>query len=84
MLKSVAHPGKILKDELAEMGVSPAAFARQIDVPLNCVNRIIAGNFSLTGDIAQRFGRWFGTGSHFRLILQSQFDLFEKSSISTV
>ena len=84
MLKRVVHPGELLKEELAEMGVSPTAFARQIDVPLNCVNRIIAGNCSLTGDIAQRFGRWFGTGSHSWLNLQSQFDLFEKSSISTV
>ena len=33
MFKRVVHPGEILKDELAEMGVSPTAFARQIDVP---------------------------------------------------
>ncbi len=33
MLKRVVHPGEILRDELAEFGVSPATFARQIDVP---------------------------------------------------
>ena len=33
MLKRVVHPGEILKDELAELGVIPTTFARQIDVP---------------------------------------------------
>ena len=33
MLKRVVHPGEVLRDELAEFGVSPATFARQIDVP---------------------------------------------------
>lgn len=32
MLKRVVHPGEILRDELAELEVSPTKFARQIDV----------------------------------------------------
>ena len=84
MLNRVVHPGEILKDELEEMGVSPLTFACQIDVPLNHISQIIAGKRSVTSDTAQRFGRWFGTGSHFWLNLQSQYDLFEKISISTV
>ena len=84
MLNRVVHPGEILKDELEEMGVSPLAFACQIDMPLNRISQIIAGKRSVTSDTAQRFGRWFGTGSHFWLNLQSQYDLFEKISISTV
>ena len=32
MLKRAAHPGEILKDELAEIGVTPTELARQIDV----------------------------------------------------
>ena len=84
MLNRVVHPGEILKDELEEMGVSPMAFACQIDMPLNRISRIIAGKRSVTGDTAQRFGRWFGTGSHFWLNLQSQYDLFEKGTFSLV
>ena len=75
MLKRAAHPGVILKDELAELGVTPTAFARQIDVPPNRVSQIIAGKRSITGDTALRFGHWFGVEPQFWLNLQMQFDL---------
>lgn len=75
MLKRVVHPGEILRDELAEFGVSPTAFARQIDVPPNRVSQIIAGKRSVTGDTALRFGHWFGVDPQFWLNLQAQFDL---------
>ena len=43
MFKRAVHPGAILKDELAELGVTPTEFARQIDVPPNRISQIIAG-----------------------------------------
>ena len=75
MFKRAVHPGEILKDELAEFGVTPTEFARQIDVPANRVSQIIAGKRSVTGDSALRFGHWFGVDPQFWLNLQSQFDL---------
>ena len=75
MLKRVVHPGEILKDELAELGVSQATFARQIAVPPNRVSQIIAGKRSVTGDTALRFGHWFGVDPQFWMNLQTQFDL---------
>ena len=75
MLKRVVHPGEILKDELAEMGVSQTTFARQIAVPPNRVSQIIAGKRSVTGDTALRFGHWFGVDPQFWMNLQTQFDL---------
>ena len=75
MLRCVVHPGEILRDELAEFGVTPTAFARQIDVPPNRVSQIIAGKRSVTGDTALRFGHWFGVDPQFWLNLQTQFDL---------
>ena len=71
----VVHPGEILRDELAELGVSPTTFARQIGVPPNRVSQIIAGKRSVTGDTALRFGHWFGVEPQFWLNLQTQFDL---------
>ncbi|WP_370882008.1 HigA family addiction module antitoxin [Labrys wisconsinensis] len=50
------HPGEVLKDELDELGITPAEFARQIDVPPSRVSRIIAGKRAVTGDTALRFG----------------------------
>ena len=75
MLKRVVHLGEVLRDELAEFGVTPTAFARQIDVPPNRVSQIIAGKRSVTGDTALRFGHWFGVDLQFWLNLQTQFDL---------
>ena len=75
MLRRAVHPGEILKDELDELGVSPTAFARTIDVPPNRIGLIIAGKRSVTGDTALRLGHWFGMDPQFWLNLQSQFDL---------
>ncbi|MDE2844712.1 MAG: HigA family addiction module antitoxin [Chloroflexota bacterium] len=75
MLKRVVHPGEILKGELEERGVSPASFARQIDVPANRISQILAGKRSVTGYTALRFGHWFGMDPQSWLNLQAQYDL---------
>ena len=75
MLKRAVHPGEILKDELEERGVSPASFARQIDVPANRICQILAGKRAVTGDSALRFGRWFGMDPQVWLNLQVQYEL---------
>ena len=75
MLKRAVHPGAILKDELVELGVAPTTLARQINVPVNRINQIIAGKRSITGDTALRFGHWFGVEAQFWMNLQTQFDL---------
>ena len=69
------HPGEILKDELAELEISPTEFARQLDVPPNRISQILAGKRAITGDTALRFGHWFGMDPQFWLNLQAQFDL---------
>ena len=75
MLRRAVHPGRILKEELAEIGVTPTEFARQIDVPANRVSQIINGRRSITGDTALRLGHWFGVEPEFWLNLQAHFDL---------
>ena len=75
MLKRTVHPGRILKDELAELGVTSTEFARQIDVPANRISQISNGKHSITGDTALRFGHWFGVEPQFWLNLQAHFDL---------
>ena len=75
MFRRAVHPGDVLEEELAEHGITQAAFAREIDVPPNRVSQIIAGKRSVTGDTALRLGHWFGVDPQFWLNLQSQFDL---------
>ncbi len=75
MFRRAVHPGEVLKGELAELGVTPTEFARQIAVPPNRIGQIIAGKRAITGDTALRFGHWFGTEPQFWINLQAQFDL---------
>lgn len=75
MFLRALHSGRVLKDEPEELGITPAEFSRQIDVPPNRVSQIIGGKRSITGDTALRFGHWFGTDPQFWLNLQAQFDL---------
>jgi addiction module HigA family antidote len=74
-MRRPAHPGEVLAEELAELGVSASEFARQIGVPANRISQIIAGKRAVTGDTALRLGHWFGTSPEFWLNLQSLHDL---------
>ena len=69
------HPGEHLAEELKEMGVSAAEFARQIRVPTNRVTQILNGRRSITGDTALRLGHFFGMSAQFWLNLQSMYEL---------
>jgi antitoxin HigA-1 len=63
MPRPAIHPGEILADELAELGVTPTVLSRQI----------IHGRRGITGDTALRLGHWFGTSEQFWLNLQSAY-----------
>jgi addiction module HigA family antidote len=82
MLMRAVHPGRVLKDELEELGITPTEFARQIDVPPNRISQVIAGKRAVTGDTALRLGHWFGTDPQFWLNLQSQVDLAAADSVT--
>lgn len=75
MARPAIHPGEILADEIAELGVSPTELARLLDVPPNRVTQIIHGRRSITGDTALRLGHWFGNSPQFWLNLQSAYDI---------
>lgn len=69
------HPGEVLKDELAEIGMTANAFAHELHVPANRITAIINGSRSITADTALRISRFFGTTPEFWLNLQTAYDL---------
>ena len=75
MPRTPIHPGEILADELAELGISAAELARLIHVPANRISQILAGKRNITADTALRLGRWFGTGPQLWLNLQQAYEL---------
>ena len=75
MTRPAIHPGEILADELNELGMTPAALAREIAVPPNRISQIIRGRRNISGDTALRLGHWFGTSAQFWLNLQSSYEI---------
>ena len=74
-MRTPIHPGKILVDELEEIGISAAELARLIEVPANRVSQIIAGKRAITADTALRLGQYFGTAAEFWMNLQKIYEL---------
>ncbi len=75
MSRTPIHPGVILKDELAEIGISAAELARQLRVPENRISEVIRGRRNITADTALRLGCWFGMSAHFWMNLQKSYEL---------
>ncbi len=69
------HPGEVLGDELAELGLSANAFARSLGVPTNRVTAILNGTRGISADSALRLARYFGTSPQIWLNLQQSYDL---------
>jgi len=75
MARHPVHPGEILGDELAELGVNATELARQLSVPHNRITQIIQGKRAVSGDTALRLGHWFGTIAVFWMNLQAMYDV---------
>ena len=71
----VAHPGRLLKRELAARRLSANRLALDIGVPSGRITDILNGRRSITADTAVRLGRYFGNRPQFWLDLQSQYDI---------
>lgn len=69
------HPGVILRDELAALGVSARQFAARILVPHNAVTGIMNGRRSISAQMAIRLGQAFGTTPLYWLNLAAIYEL---------
>jgi antitoxin HigA-1 len=59
------HPGEILREELAEIGVSANGPAKALGVPANRITGILKEQRSITADTALRLARYFGNSPEF-------------------
>ncbi len=69
------HPGEILRDELAERGLSANSLAKALGVPANRITGILNGTRGLTADTALRLARCFGTSPEFWMNLQQAYEV---------
>lgn len=71
----VAHPGRFLKRELAQRGLSANRLALDLGVPSGRVTDILNGRRAISADTAVRLGRYFGNSAQFWLDLQAQYEI---------
>jgi addiction module HigA family antidote len=71
----IAHPGRLLRRELAARRLSANRLALDLGVPSGRITDILNGRRSITADTALRLGRYFGNSAQFWLDLQSQYDI---------
>ena len=69
------HPGKVLGEELQELGLSANGLANALGVPTNRITAILNGQRGITADTALRLSRYFGTSPQLWLNLQQAFEL---------
>lgn len=69
------HPGEVLADELAELGIKPAELARALHVPSNRIYQLIACRRAMTADTALRLEQWLGVEAAFWMNLQKSYEL---------
>ncbi len=68
------HPGEILRDELESLSMSARKFADHIGVPANAVTGILNGTRGISAKMALRIGKAFGTGPHYWMNLQANYE----------
>ncbi|MBI4182727.1 MAG: HigA family addiction module antidote protein [Proteobacteria bacterium] len=73
--RPMAHPGRLLKRELAARGLGANRLALDLGVPSGRVTDILNGRRAISADTALRLGRYFGNGPRFWLDLQGQYDI---------
>jgi antitoxin HigA-1 len=71
----IAHPGRLLKRELAARSLSANRLALDLGVPSGRITDILNGRRSISADTAIRLGRYFGNRPQFWLDLDSQYDI---------
>jgi addiction module HigA family antidote len=68
-------PGRILRREFEEIGMSANAVALALRIPANRLTGIMNGKRSISPDTTLRLAKFFGTSAQLWINLQSMYDL---------
>ncbi|MFZ4576022.1 MAG: HigA family addiction module antitoxin [Phycisphaerales bacterium] len=70
------HPGEILRlDFMEPLGISAYRLAKELGISAQHISRIIKGTRGVSGDVALRLARLFGTSADLWMGLQSRYEL---------
>ena len=84
-MKSPAHPGRLIKNELDDMGLSVAAAAEGLGVTRQQLYNVINGKSAVTPEMAVRLEKGIGSTADTWLRMQTASDLAQvRQSRSTI
>ncbi|MFH1159298.1 MAG: HigA family addiction module antitoxin [Pseudomonadota bacterium] len=69
------HPGEFLKENLDELRISQAEFARTIGLSTMRISHVVKGQRPVTAEMALLFGKAFGQTPQYWINLQASYDL---------
>ena len=73
--KKLLHPGKHLKSQMKRHDVSIPTVAAAIHISESSLRNILSGKRTISLLMAVRLGYYFGTGHHFWMVIQANYDL---------
>jgi addiction module HigA family antidote len=79
-MKNPAHPGRLLKDDLDELGWTVAEAAEALGVTRQQLYRVINGTSAVTPDMAIRLEKGIGSSADTWLRMQAAYDLAQARS----
>ena len=74
-MKNPAHPGRLIKNELDDMGLSVATAAEGLGVTRQQLYNVINGKSAVTPEMALRLEKGIGSTADTWLRMQTAFDL---------
>lgn len=75
VMKNPAHPGRLVKNEIEELGLSVAAAAKGLGVTRQQLYNVINGKSSVTPEMALRLEKGLGSTADAWMHMQARFDL---------
>ena len=76
-MKSPAHPGRLLKDDIEAVGLTVAEAAKSLGVTRQQLYRVLNGTSGISPEMAFRLEKAIGTSADTWLRMQMAFDLAE-------
>lgn len=83
MMKSPAHPGGLIRDNIDELGLSVAEAANGMGVTRQQLYRLINGQHGVTPDMAIRLEQAFGGAADVWMRMQINHDLAKARAAAT-
>jgi len=76
MIHSPAHPGSVLAEELAALGISVSRASRELGVSRQTLSAIVNERSPITAEMAVKIGHYVGNGAEIWARMQMNHDLW--------